>query len=394
MDFNNTELAFRSKSAADLRRSYLLFSALNHQWLVKLGELLVRLSFFLRLPIKGIIKKTVYKQFVGGETIADCTLTVRHLLQYRIESILDYSVEGKIRETDFDRTTELTLQTMAAHSKYPHLHLAAFKCTGLARLELLEKMSRGDLLNSSESDEWDRAVARMQRLAKYAKKEGCGLMIDAEETWIQPAIDQAVNQLMREFNTESCVIFTTVQLYRTGRIEVLQKELDDAKAGGYLLGVKIVRGAYMEKERERALKEGYPSPIQPDKQATDRDFDRAIHLLTEGLGTPQTPTGNALVIGTHNELSTQAGVDALEAHGWTPGHAPVWFSQLYGMSDHISYIVASHGHRVAKYLPFGPVQEVMPYLFRRAEENTSVAGQTGRELRLIQQERQRRKKAH
>ena len=175
---------------------------------------------------------------------------------------------------------------------------------------------------------------------------------------------------------------------------MLQKELDDAKAGGYLLGVKIVRGAYMEKERERALKEGYPSPIQPDKQATDRDFDRAIHLLTEGLGTPQTPTGNALVIGTHNELSTQAGVDALEAHGWTPGHAPVWFSQLYGMSDHISYIVASHGHRVAKYLPFGPVQEVMPYLFRRAEENTSVAGQTGRELRLIQQERQRRKKAH
>lgn len=391
MDFNNTALAFRSRTRADLRRSQFLFGLLQYPWLVRLGKPAVTAALALRLPIKGIVKKTVFAQFVGGETIAECGPAIQRLHEFHISSILDYSVEGKETENDFNRGTEITLQTLAAHTKFEGLSLGVFKMTGLARFALLEKISTGATLSNEEQAEWDRAFARFRRLAAYAQKEGRSIMIDAEESWIQPAIDEAAHRLMSEFNRERPVVFTTVQLYRTGRIEAIEADLKRAHEGGYTYGVKIVRGAYMEKERERAQKMGYPSPIQPDKASTDRDFDRAVALLVRSVGTPEAPTGNALVVGTHNEASTQWTADCLAENGWKPGQAPVWMAQLYGMSDHISFIAAHEGHRVAKYLPFGPVQDVLPYLFRRAEENTSVAGQTGRELHHLRTEMKRRK---
>jgi proline dehydrogenase len=393
MDFNNTALAFQSMSDGDLRRSQLLFGILKYPWLVRLGKPVVEGTLWLRLPIQGLVKKTVFSQFVGGENIADCAGAIEKLWKYRIESILDYSVEGKSTEADFQRGMEITLQTMAAHTKFNGLSLGVFKMTGLSSIELLEKISAQEPLTAEEAASWDRAMARFRRLAAYAQKEGLRIMIDAEESWIQPAIDQTARTLMAEFNRERAVVFTTVQLYRTGRVEAIEEELQAANTAGYKVGIKIVRGAYMEKERERAEKQGYPSPIQPDKASTDRDFNRATALLIEAVGTPTAPTGHAVVIGTHNEDSTQLAADCLAQGGWKPGEAPIWMAQLYGMSDHISHVAAHEGHKVAKYLPFGPVREVLPYLFRRAEENTSVAGQTGRELSNLQTEIRRRRAA-
>ena len=391
MDFNNTARAFHSRSNADLRRSQFLFGLLQYPWLVRLGKPAVEVALWLRLPIKGLVKKTVFAQFVGGESIADCGPAIQKLWDYRISSILDYSVEGKETEADFQRGLDITLQTLAAHTKFDGLALGVFKMTGLSRFALLEKISTDAALSAEEQAEWERTLARCRRLAPCAQKEGRSIMIDAEETWIQPAIDRTARQLMQEFNQERPVVFTTVQLYRTGRIEALEADLQAAQEGNYKYGVKIVRGAYLEKERERAAEMGYASPVQPDKAGTDRDFDSAVALLVNALGTPSAPTGHALVVGTHNESSTQWAVDCLAKNGWAPGDAPVWLAQLYGMSDHISYVAAHDGHRVAKYLPFGPVRDVLPYLFRRAEENTSVAGQTGRELSNLEAEMNRRR---
>jgi len=391
LDFSDTALAFQHASPADIRRARLLFGVLASPALVSTGKTLSIWALKWRLPVKGLIRATVFRQFCGGETVAESRPAIQRLWSGGVGSILDYSVEGQTTDAAFDQTVEVALQTLALAATEPGLSLGVFKMTGIAPHDLLEHMTLGAELTAAESHQLEKVRARVRRMAQFAAKSGRTLMIDAEETWIQGAIDQLAREAMQEFNRDRLVIMTTIQCYRVGRQAQLRADLDHASAHGYFYGVKLVRGAYMEKERERASQLGYPSPVQPDKASTDRDFDRAVALLVDALGTPSAPSEHALVVGTHNESSTQWAVDCLAKNGWAPGDAPVWLAQLYGMSDHISYVAAHDGHRVAKYLPFGPVRDVLPYLFRRAEENTSVAGQTGRELSNLEAEMNRRR---
>lgn len=390
LDFSDTALAFQHASPADLRRARLLFGVLASPALVAAGKSLSLWALKWRLPVKGLIRATVFRQFCGGETVAESRPAIQRLWNAKVGSILDYSVEGQTTDAAFDQTVEVALQTLALAAHEPGLSLGVFKMTGIAPHELLEKMTEGSALNAEEEAQLSRVRARIRRMAQFAAKSGRTLMIDAEETWIQGAIDQLAREAMMEFNRERLVIMTTIQCYRVGRTAQLQADLAHAADHGYFFGVKLVRGAYMEKERDRAAAMGYPSPIQPDKAGTDAEYDACLRLAIDALGTPENPGHVGVVIGTHNEESTQLGVDLLGAQGWNPGDAPVWFAQLYGMSDFISFILGHHGFRVAKYLPFGPIVNVMPYLLRRAEENTSVAGQTGRELMMLRKEAARR----
>ena len=390
LDFSDTALAFQHASPADLRRARLLFGVLASPALVAAGKSLSLWALKWRLPVKGLIRATVFRQFCGGETVAESRPAIKRLWNAKVGSILDYSVEGQTTDAAFDQTVEVALQTLALAAHEPGLSLGVFKMTGIAPHELLEKMTEGSALNAEEEAQLSRVRARIRRMAQFAAKSGRTLMIDAEETWIQGAIDQLAREAMMEFNRERLVIMTTIQCYRVGRTAQLQADLAHATDHGYYFGVKLVRGAYMEKERDRAAAMGYPSPIQPDKAGTDAEYDACLRLAIDALGTPENPGHVGVVIGTHNEESTQLGVDLLGAQGWNPGDAPVWFAQLYGMSDFISFILGHHGFRVAKYLPFGPIVNVMPYLLRRAEENTSVAGQTGRELMMLRKEAARR----
>ena len=390
LDFSDTALAFQHASPADLRRARLLFGVLASPALVAAGKSLSLWALKWRLPVKGLIRATVFRQFCGGETVAESRPAIQRLWNAKVGSILDYSVEGQTTDAAFDQTVEVALQTLALAAHEPGLSLGVFKMTGIAPHELLEKMTEGSALNAEEEAQLSRVRARIRRMAQFAAKSGRTLMIDAEETWIQGAIDQLAREAMMEFNRERLVIMTTIQCYRVGRTAQLQADLAHAADHGYYFGVKLVRGAYMEKERDRAAAKGYPSPIQPDKAGTDAEYDACLRLAIDALGTPENPGHVGVVIGTHNEESTQLGVDLLGAQGWNPGDAPVWFAQLYGMSDFISFILGHHGFRVAKYLPFGPIVNVMPYLLRRAEENTSVAGQTGRELMMLRKEAARR----
>jgi proline dehydrogenase len=390
LDFSDTALAFQHASPADLRRARLLFGVLASPALVAAGKSLSLWALKWRLPVKGLIRATVFRQFCGGETVAESRPAIQRLWNAKVGSILDYSVEGQTTDAAFDQTVEVALQTLALAAHEPGLSLGVFKMTGIAPHELLEKMTEGSALNAEEEAQLSRVRARIRRMAQFATKSGRTLMIDAEETWIQGAIDQLAREAMMEFNRERLVIMTTIQCYRVGRTAQLQADLAHATDHGYYFGVKLVRGAYMEKERDRAAAMGYPSPIQPDKAGTDAEYDACLRLAIDALGTPENPGHVGVVIGTHNEESTQLGVDLLGAQGWNPGDAPVWFAQLYGMSDFISFILGHHGFRVAKYLPFGPIVNVMPYLLRRAEENTSVAGQTGRELMMLRKEAARR----
>ena len=368
----------------------MLFGVLASPALVSAGKVLSLWALRWRLPVKGLIRATVFRQFCGGETVAESRPAIQRLWQAKVGSILDYSVEGQTTDAAFDQTVEVVLQTLALAAHEPGLSLGVFKMTGIAPHELLEKMTAGADLTSSEEAQLERVRNRIRRMAQFAAKSGRILMIDAEETWIQGAIDQLAREAMQEFNRYGLVVMTTIQCYRVGRSVQLQADLAYAADQGYYYGVKLVRGAYMEKERERAETHGYPSPIQPDKAGTDAEYDACVRLMLAALGTPGTPGRVGVVIGTHNEASTQLGADLLAAQGWTPSEAPVWFAQLYGMSDFISFILGHHGFRVAKYLPFGPIVNVMPYLLRRAEENTSVAGQTGRELMMLRKEAARR----
>ncbi|KAB2810292.1 proline dehydrogenase family protein [Phaeocystidibacter luteus] len=385
INFSDTATAFRNKSKFELRKSYLLFSSLAFPWIVKSGKYLSEFAFKTHLPVKGLIKATVFNQFCGGEDIRDCSNSIDELIEMGVGSILDYSVEGKETEKDFDRTKNTVIETIKYASEKTGVPLAVFKPTGMGRFALLEKVSAGHALSANEQLEWDRVVGRFHDIAQAAKDYNIPVMVDAEESWIQQAVDDVVTALMMEFNTERVLILNTIQFYRHDRLEFLQKSLEHAVENNYFLGVKIVRGAYMEKERNRAEEMGYLDPIQPDKAASDRDYDAGIRLLIDNIDRIN------FVCGTHNEASSQLLVSLMAERGIDPGDRRIWFAQLYGMSDHISFNLAASGFNVVKYLPFGPVRDVMPYLIRRAEENTSVRGQTGRELGLIKAELRRRK---
>lgn len=390
LDFSDTALAFQHASPADLRRARLLFGVLASPTLVSAGKSLSLWALKWRLPVKGLIRATVFRQFCGGETVAESRPAIQRLWNAKVGSILDYSVEGQTTDAAFDQTVEVALQTLALAAHEPGLSLGVFKMTGIAPHELLEHLSSGRELAPHEAEQLKKVRARIRRMAQFAAKSGRSIMIDAEETWIQGAIDQLAREAMMEFNTDRVVVMTTIQCYRVGRQDQLRADLDHAAEHGYCYGVKLVRGAYMEKERERAASMGYPSPIQPDKAHTDAEYDACLRLMLEAVGTPKQPGRVGIVVGTHNEESTRQAAEWLVARGWNPHEAPVWFAQLYGMSDFISFVLAHHGFRVAKYLPFGPIANVMPYLLRRAEENTSVAGQTGRELMMLRKETARR----
>lgn len=385
LHFDNTEIAFRSKSNSELRRSYLLFKTIGYNWLVKVGPALVNFAFSIGLPIKGIIKSTVFNQFCGGESINDCDRTMEHLYQYGIGSILDYSVEGKEVESEFGHTMEETIEGILKAENNPRIPFCVFKVTGLARFDLLVKVNTNEALSETEQAEFDRVKARVEKICRTAYERDVRIFIDAEESWIQDAIDMLARNMMISFNKEKTIVYNTVQLYRHDRLAFLKRSLNDAIATSYMPGYKLVRGAYMEKERDRAEKMGYPSPIQPDKAASDRDYDLALRFCIDHIDRM------SIVAGTHNESSSMLLAQLMQEKGLENNDPRVYFSQLYGMSDHISFNLASKGYNVAKYLPYGPVKAVLPYLFRRAQENTSVKGQAGRELKLISQEVARRR---
>ena len=387
IDFTNTEVAFKMKTKNDLRQSKLLFATLSSPQVVQTLKGLTLASLFLKLPIKGIVKATVFRQFCGGESVEECQPQIDRLAEGNVQAILDYSVEGKAEEADFDRTLETTLDTIRFAQNNPGVPFGVFKPTGVGAIEWYEKVSLKQELSAEESESWARVLARWEKIFMLASEMKIPVMIDAEESWIQPVVDELAFGFMAKYNTQTPIVYNTAQLYRHDRLEQLKMALARAKEEGFIYGVKIVRGAYMEKERKRAEAKGYTDPIQPNKAATDRDYNAALELILSNL------EHMAVVVGTHNEDSVALAATLMTKHGIAFDSRKVYVAQLFGMSDHISFNAANTGLNVAKYLPFGPVKDVLPYLFRRAEENTSVEGQTGRELGLITKELDRRKNA-
>jgi len=385
VDFETTKIAFQSKSNNDLRQSHFLFNTLARPIVVKTGKLFLNIALKFNFPIKWIVKPTVYKHFCGGETISECDPVVKKMAQYGVESILDYSVEGKENPEDIQAALEETLNTIDNAAQNENIPFAVFKPTGFGSSKILEKASSNEELSDQEKQGLMRFRERIQTLCERAYQNDVPILIDAEEVGYQAIIDEVVRENMKRYNREKAIVYNTLQMYRWDRLDFLRKEVDTARKEGYILGVKFVRGAYMEKEREWATLYGYTDPIQPDKESTDRDYDAALKYSVENIDQV------AIFNGTHNEKSSLYLAELMEQHHIAKDDPRCYFSQLYGMSDHISFNLAHHGYRVAKYLPYGPIKNVMPYLIRRAEENTAVAGQTNRELGLIKKELKRRK---
>ena len=387
ISFNDTEIAFKYKSDKDLKRAYRLFKLVGKSWLVRLGKWFTPIAFKLKLPITGLIKATVFRQFCGGETIDECEGAIKILNDFNVGTILDYSVEGKIKEEGFNETCNEIIATLKKAKGNSAIPFAVFKVSGISRHGLLEKLNdASNEITMDEKREFDAVFKRVDKICNYAKTSGTPVFIDAEESWIQNSIDRLANAMMHKYNSEKAVVFNTIQMYRHDRLDYLKKCLAHAKLKNYKLGVKLVRGAYMEKERERAAEMNYPSPIQPDKISCDNDFNVALNVLLSNI------ENCAVCAGTHNEESSLLLTELMDKFGIDKSDNRIYFAQLLGMSDHISFNIAHHGYKVAKYVPYGPVKEVMPYLLRRADENTSVAGQTGRELTLLSLELKRRKK--
>jgi proline dehydrogenase len=383
--FNNTEKAFSLKSNSELNRAHFLFQMIGKPSLVKIGTSLTNFALKFHLPVEGLIRKTVFDHFCGGVSEQDCLKVVASMYTKGVSSVLDYSVEGKEEEEQFDACLKMTLKTIDFAKENKAIPFAVFKPTGLGKIDLYERVGAKLPLSSSEQNEWNRVVVRFEKICQYAYDNNVQILIDGEETWMQDAADDLVEKMMEKFNKEKALIFNTLQLYRWDRVPYLKALHSRAKEKGYHIGMKLVRGAYMEKEALRAEEKGYKNPICESKQATDDNFNAGLTYMLDNINEM------AIFAGTHNEESSYLLMDLMEQKGIAKNDPRIWFGQLYGMSDNISYNLADNGYNVAKYLPFGPVRDVMPYLIRRAEENTSVAGQTGRELALIISERSRRK---
>lgn len=385
VSFDNTEVAFASKSDADLRRAWMLFRFIGQPALVRLGKPFTQLALSLKLPIDPLIRQTLFKQFVGGETIAECEKTIAALAEYGIGSILDYSTEGQAAESSFDQTAEELLRILERSASDQRIPFAVFKPTGLADAELLAKASRWQALSPQEGQALERFKQRVERICARAAEVGTPVLIDAEESWLQPVCDRLALELMQKYNQQQAWVWNTLQMYRSDRLAYLQDILQQAQSKGFWLGLKLVRGAYMEKERDYARSKGLASPIHATKAGTDQAFDAAVSLCLQELERV------AFCCGSHNEQSNYRLLEQMQALGIKNKDSRVWFAQLLGMSDHISYNLAAAGYNVVKYVPYAPIRDLIPYLMRRAEENTSVAGQSGRELDLLQREMQRRK---
>jgi proline dehydrogenase len=387
ISFEDTSTAFADQSDWELKKTYLIFAAMNQNWLVKIGTFFIKLFLYLKFPIKGLIKKTVFEHFCGGESIEDCRRTIQKLDHAHIGTILDYSVEGEASEKSFDATVNEVLHTIEKASKTPAVPFAVFKVTGLADTELLEKVQNNQPLDADEQAAYERVRHRVNVLCQAAHDWHVKIFIDAEESWIQDTIDALAYEMMTRYNQKQAVVYNTYQMYLRDSFNNLSKAVKTARQQGYCLGVKLVRGAYMEKERQRAHEMEYCEPVHGTKEETDRDFNRAIDFCLENKDVV------SLCLGTHNEYSSLYLAEEMRRRGIAPNDTRFWFAQLLGMSDNISYNLAKAGYNVAKYVPYGPVEAVMPYLFRRAEENTSVAGQASREYSLIKRELERRRRA-
>lgn len=383
--FDNTETAFRLKSDSELERAYFLFKMISKEPLVKIGTAVTKFALHVNLPVEGLIRSTVFDHFCGGVNEADCMSTVDKLSDVGVSSVLDYSVEGKEAEAQFDATANKVIELTQFAKNKNTMPFSVFKPTGFGRFKILQKVTENQLLTEDEKVEWENLEARYDRVAKAAHECNISLLIDGEESWMQDAADELCERMMEKYNKERPIVFNTLQCYRWDRLDYLKKIHARAKSKGYKLGFKIVRGAYMEKENERAAEKGYKSPICVSKRATDDNFNEILKYIIDNLNDIE------LFIGTHNEMSNYLAMDLMKAKNISKSDERIWFGQLYGMSDHITFNLGAEGYNVTKYIPFGPVKDVMPYLIRRAEENTSVAGQTSRELTLLKKEKERRK---
>ena len=384
VDFSNTELAFKALSTPDLKRRYRMYRLIDSPVLTKIGPTILTSAFQWGLPVRGLVRDTIFEIFCGGESLVDTVDNMKALDQFGVKTILDYSVEGEKNEMGYEETFQELLRTLVHGGEHPEIVFVACKMTGLASTSMMEAVQAGGSLSASQEAEKVRALERLDQLCAAAVKYTTPLLIDAEESWIQDFIDDAAEAMMARYNKEIPWIYTTAQLYRHDRLAYLGDLIRRSREGGFKLGVKVVRGAYLEKENERAKEMGYATPMQPTKAATDRDFDAALALCMEHIDQV------SICAGTHNEQSSLYLTQLMAQKNLSPDDSRVWFAQLLGMSDHISYNLAHAGYLVAKYLPYGPVEAVMPYLMRRAQENTAIAGQSSREVQLLRQEVERR----
>jgi proline dehydrogenase len=385
IDFEDTLTAFAIKSNRDLLKAHFMFKVISYPTLVKIANPFIRFLSVIRAPIGWIVKPTVFNHFVGGETLKKCDKAVLKLKTAGVYSILDYSVEGKESEKAIEAAMEETLRAIKNAGENPDIPFAVFKPTAFGKHHALEVLSGKSSPDDESVKEGEKFRQRVNTLCKKAYDCDIPIMIDAEETYIQNFIDEVVMDMMRKYNKEKCIVFNTYQMYRHDRIKVLDKDIAIARKEKFFLGAKFVRGAYMERERARAAKMGYEDPIQANKEATDRDYNLGLKIALDNVDVV------TIFNGTHNEYSSKYLAELMIEKKMDPDDKHIWFSQLYGMSEHISFPMAAAGFNVAKYVPYGPVHNVLPYLMRRVEENTSVKGQTGRELSLIRRERQRRK---
>jgi len=384
INFYDTAIAFKSKSSQELRSAHFLFSILKNHGIVKTANKALKIALKYNLPVSWLIERTVYKQFVGGKTIEECLPVVEKLSQYNMKSILDYSVEGNTSSEGMERTLAETLRTIENASVNKNIPFAVFKPTAFASPHLFENAQKGKPLNDESLKLYVEFQERVDILCSRAFELNVPILIDAEETWYQHLVDETVEHMMEKYNKEKAIVFNTLQMYRHDRVQFLRESILKARDGKYVLGVKFVRGAYMERERLRATRLGYPSPICATKNETDKSYNTALIVSLDNID------NTVIFSGTHNEESNHLLVSEMSKRGLTNDDPRIWFSQLFGMSDHISFNLAYYGYNVTKYVPYGPVKSVMPYLFRRAEENTAIAGQTTRELNLLEKERARR----
>jgi proline dehydrogenase len=385
VSFDNTEIAFQNRSNVELQKTYLLFKLMSFSFLVRIGKHILNFATFFHLPFSKLLKYTIYQHFCGGESLEEAAETIKSLNKYNIKAILDYSVEGKENEAGFTNALNETLATIRFAASNPDVPFAVFKPSAFGKQEILEKASVGKVLSTVENNELNNFKQRIEILCKTASKLNIPIMIDAEHSYYQKIIDTVCEEMMKRYNTEQAIVYNTIQLYRTDRLDFLKNSLKKAEEKNYYLGIKFVRGAYLEKERERARRLKYKSPVHIGKAQTDSDFNEALHFSIEHI------ERISIFNGTHNEESSKYLTILMSQAGLPNNDKRIWFSQLYGMGDNISYNLANEGYNVAKYIPYGPVKYVMPYLIRRAEENTSVKGQSSQELTLIEREIKRRK---
>lgn len=397
ISFEDTKTAFNYKTNKELKRARFLFELMRKDWLVKWGVWLIPIALKIGLPIKGLVRKTIFNQFVGGETLEETSVVAEKLSEFNVKVILDYAVERKEGEENFDKVADGFINVIQYAATQPTIPFMSVKLTGIARFELLQKISNAsdyhhiiqgeiplEILNADEKKEWGRVVARLYKIGKAAAKSNIGVLVDAEESWIQDPVDAVTTQMMQEFNIQKAVFYNTAQLYRKDRLQFVKDSVEYAKKNNYIPAIKLVRGAYMEKERERAYELNYPIPINENKQGTDEEYNAALEFCIN-------PENNIhIIIGSHNEYSNLYAIQLMKRLDRPLNDPSIFFSQLYGMSDNITFNLAKAGCLVSKYLPFGAIKDVIPYLMRRAEENSSLGGQTGRELSLIKKELKRR----